>query len=199
MKSTICNSFFQNLSKYTTLLSVLLLLHNSLKPNQLPSQSVSNQLSLHQVTCILQLADIIFFLQKSIINTANMPGVNWKDPASTVRLLSAVLAAHPDLKLKYDGEPKTFLDLIPNAAPSFYFRFPAFLHQLPCVVPDDNFASRYCQDVRWRNQVFRHLEPDENVQRKWPCPSRSISTWRGSHYRRAKPKCFSSREAQGGR
>ena len=56
-----------------------------------------------------------------------MPGVNWKDPASTVRLLSAVLAAHPELKLKYDGKPNIFLDSRPKILLQLRFRIPNFL------------------------------------------------------------------------
>jgi hypothetical protein len=38
---------------------------------------------------------------------------NWKSQESTVRLLSAIIAAHPELKLKYDGKPNTFPSFIP--------------------------------------------------------------------------------------
>jgi hypothetical protein len=37
-------------------------------------------------------------------NTANMP--NWKSYESSVRLLSAIVAAHPGMKLNYDGTCK---------------------------------------------------------------------------------------------
>ena len=34
---------------------------------------------------------------------------NWKTYESSVRLLSAIIAAHPDLKLNYDGKQINFL------------------------------------------------------------------------------------------
>jgi hypothetical protein len=36
---------------------------------------------------------------------------NWKSYESSVRLLSAIIAAHPDLKLNYDGKQIEFLAL----------------------------------------------------------------------------------------
>jgi hypothetical protein len=50
---------------------------------------------------------------------------NWKTYESSVRLLSAIIAAHPDLKLNYDGKQTNFLVSV----------FVLLKHQ-SCVMPD---------------------------------------------------------------
>jgi hypothetical protein len=44
---------------------------------------------------------------------------NWKTYESSVRLLSAIIAAHPDLKLNYDGKQAYFFTISPHLTSSF--------------------------------------------------------------------------------
>lgn len=66
---------------------------------------------------------------------AKMP--NWKTYESSVRLLSAIIAAHPELKLNYDGKQYIFTLSHTRAAISpFIFLQPSVKSLLPRLPPD---------------------------------------------------------------
>lgn len=54
---------------------------------------------------------------------------NWKTYEASIRLIAAILAAHPDLKLNYNGKHTSFYFLEPNlSTPLFCLTFTSSLH-----------------------------------------------------------------------
>lgn len=101
------------------------------------------------------------FQQKSSVNTATMP--NWRTYESSVRLLSAILAAHPTMKLNYDGKHQIFFSSSPQTPPSLLSSsFPYVMcFELKICDPDDLLLCRG-REIPWRwCQIQASLGPDE--------------------------------------
>jgi hypothetical protein len=94
---------------------------------------------------------------------------NWKTYESSVRLLSAIIAAHPDLKLNYDGKQEHLFVICPPHRVIIYLCFspPSFLFKWQSYVMPDALAEvgkKYGGGTTYRSVWGRMTQMKENAE-----------------------------------